>query len=258
MPLSNSKQTDALSDLDPHPSFIKTPKQLIVVILLSFVVPIVAIILLVQLVVSHPAADPNAMTDEAIAKRLQPVGRIEFDAAAVAAAGTRTGEQVFQAVCASCHQTGVAGAPKVGDKAAWAPRIKEGLNEMVADAIKGVRAMPPRGGDPSLTDEEVARAVVYMANQSGARFRKPAAPSQKADGRKVYETTCSACHATGVAGAPKFGDRAAWAPHLMHGVDGLLQSALKGKGAMPPKGGNLTLSDADVKAAVDYMVKAVR
>src|SRR5207247_2394624 len=84
----------------------------------------------------------------------------------------------------------------------WAPLVKEGLNELVGEAIRGVRAMPPRGGDPSLTDEEVARAVAYMANQSGARFKQPAASSQKADGRKVYETTCSACHASGVAGAP--------------------------------------------------------
>jgi cytochrome c5 len=251
-----------VSDHDPDSSFIKTPKQLIVVILLSFVVPIVAIILLVQLVVSHPAADPNAMTDEAIAKRLQPVGRVEFGATG-AAAGSRTGEQIYQAVCASCHQTGIAGAPKVGDKAAWAPRIKEGLSELVADAIKGIRAMPPRGGDPSLTDEEVARAVVYMANQSGARFKEPAArkpraavstASQKPDGKKVYDTTCMVCHATGVAGAPKLGDKKAWAPHLMHGVDALVQSALKGKGAMPPKGGNPSLSDDDVRAAVEFMV----
>ena len=163
-----------MSTRDPHSSFIKTPRQLIVVIVLSFVVPIVAIILLVQLVVSRPAPDPNAMTDEAIAKRLQPVGRVEFGAAG--AAGSRTGEQVYKAVCTNCHQTGVAGAPKLGDKAAWAPLVKEGLNELVGEAIRGVRAMPPRGGDPSLTDEEVARAVVYMSNQSGARFKEPAAP----------------------------------------------------------------------------------
>src|SRR3989442_1355778 len=174
MPLSSSRQTDAVSTRDPSSSFIKTPRQLIVVIVLSFLVPIVAIILLVQLVVSRPAADPNAMTDEAIAKRLQPIGRVEFSAAS-AAAGSRTGEQVYKAVYATCHQTGVAGAPKLGDKAAWAPRIKEGLNELVGEAIKGVRAMPPRGGDPSLTDEEVARAVVYMSNQSGVKFKAPAA-----------------------------------------------------------------------------------
>src|SRR5229473_7374133 len=108
MPLSSSRQTYAVSDHDPHASFIKTPRQLIVVILLSFLVPIVAIILLVQLVLSHPTADPNAMTDEAIAKRLQPVGRVEFGAAG-AAAGSRSAEQVYKAVCTNCHQAGIAG-----------------------------------------------------------------------------------------------------------------------------------------------------
>src|SRR5213595_2883930 len=102
MPLSSSRQTDAVSTRDPHPSFIKTPKQLIVVIALSFLVPVVAIILLVQLVTSHPAPDPNAMTDEAIAKRLQPVGRVELGAAGAAA--SRTGEQVYKAVCTNCPQ----------------------------------------------------------------------------------------------------------------------------------------------------------
>src|SRR5207247_2985520 len=153
MPLSSSRQTDAVSTRDPSSSFIKTPKQLIVVIVLSFVVPIVGIILLVQLVVSRPAPDPNAMTDEAIAKRLQPVGRVEFGAAG-AAAGSRTGEQVYKAVCTTCHQTGDAGAPKSGDRAAWAPRTEEGLSQMVADGIKGGRAMPAPGGDPAVTDEE--------------------------------------------------------------------------------------------------------
>src|SRR2546427_2826436 len=253
MPLSSQRQTDRGSPRAPISSFIKAARQLIVLIVLPFVVPIGAIILLVQLVVSGPAADPNAMTDEATAKRLQPVGRVEFGTAG-AAAGSRTGEQVYKAVCTNCHQTGVAGAPKLGDKAAWAPLVKEGLNELVGEAIKGVRAMPPRGGDASLTDEEVARAVAYMANQAGAKFKQPAAASQKADGKKVYETTCSACHASGVAGAPKLGDKAAWAPHLMHGTDGLLQSALKGKGAMPPKGGNPSLSDDEVRAALEFMV----
>jgi cytochrome c5 len=66
------------------------------------------------------------------------------------------------------------------------------------------------------------------------------------------------CHGTGVAGAPKFGDKAAWAPRIKAGLDALHASALKGKGAMPPKGGNPALSDADVAAAVDYMVAAAK
>src|SRR2546426_283597 len=165
MPLSSSRQTDAVSTRDPISSFIKTPRQLIVVIVLSFVVPIVAIILLVQLVVSRPAADPNAMTDEAIAKRLQPVGRVEFGAAG-AAAGSRTGEQVYKAVCTNCHATGVAGAPKLGDKAAWAPHLMHGTAGLLQSALKGKGAMPPKGGNPSLSDDDVRAAVEFMVSQS--------------------------------------------------------------------------------------------
>src|SRR2546425_735677 len=165
MPLSSSRQTDAVSTRDPSSSFIKTPQQLIVVILLSFVVPVVGIILLVQLVLSHPAADPNAMTDEAIAKRLQPVGRVEFGTAG-AAAGSRSGEQVYKATCTNCHQTGVAGAPKLGDKAAWAPHLMHGTDGLLQSALKGKGAMPPKGGNPSLSDDDVRAAVEFMVSQS--------------------------------------------------------------------------------------------
>ena len=158
---------------DEHSSFIKTPQQLVVVILLSFLVPIVGIILIVQLVVSAPTADPGALKPEVVAQRIQPVGRVEIGAPA-AAPGARAGEDIVKTTCAACHQAGVANAPKLGDKAAWAPHIKEGLNAMVAAAIKGKGAMPPRGGDASLTDSEVARAVVFMANQAGASFKEPA------------------------------------------------------------------------------------
>ena len=253
---------------DSHSSFIKTPQQLIVVIVLAFAVPVIGIILLVQLVTSERGADPNALTPESVAKRIQPVGHVEFGAGGGgAAAGGKSGEEVVKTTCAACHQTGVAGAPKIGDRAAWAPRIKEGLNEMVKDAIKGIRGMPPKGGNASLSDDEVARAVVFMANQSGAKFKEPApkAPAQKpgavaaaAPGKQVFDSACMACHATGVANAPKLGDQAAWAPRIKQGMDTLVQSALKGKGAMPPKGGNASLSDADVRAAIEFMVSQAK
>ena len=150
--------------------------------------------------------------------------------------------------------------------------------------------MPPRGGNPELTDIEVARAVAYLANQSGAKFTEPAAPKEaptqtaaapatpaapataapakpaapaggSADagaGKSTYDKACTVCHTAGVAGAPKSGDKDAWAPRLKQGADALYQAALKGKGAMPPKGGNTSLSDADVKAAVDFMVSLVK
>jgi len=261
-----------VSDHDQHSSFIKTPQQLIVVIVLSFVIPIVGILLLVKLVTGQPTADPNAMTAEAIAARIQPVGKIEF-AAGGAGGAAKSGEEIVKTVCAACHQAGVANAPKIGDKAAWAPHIKEGLKEMVATVIKGKGAMPPRGGNASLTDDDITRAVVHMANQSGGSFKEPAAkPAAQqtasaapaggkpaaADGKAVYDKACVACHATGVANAPKLGDKAAWAPRLAQGMDQMMASVIKGKGAMPPKAGNPALTDAELRAGIDFMVSQAK
>jgi len=82
--------------------------------------------------------------------------------------------------------------------------------------------------------------------------------AQAADGKAVYDATCVACHASGVANAPKFGDKAAWAPRAATGKAALLASVLAGKGAMPPKAGNANLADADITAAIDYMLAAAR
>ena len=259
---------------DQHESFIKTPQQLIVVILLAFVVPIVGILMVVQLVLSRPGADPQAMTPEAVSARLQPVARLEIGGAG-AAAGARNAADIVKGTCAACHQTGAANAPKLGDAAAWAPRIKTGVNAMVQSVIKGKGAMPPKAGDASLTENEIHNAVVLMANQAGAKFKeKPAAaPAQQqaaasqpqsasqpqaktaaaADGKAVYDKLCFACHQQSVAGSPKLGDKDAWAPRLKQGTDTLVQSVIKGKGAMPPKAGNPSLSDAEIRAAVEFM-----
>ena len=163
---------------DSHSSFITTPQQLMVVVLLAFLVPIFGIVLLVQLVISKPSADPGALTPEAVAARIQPVGKVEFGASS-AAPGARRGEDIVKTVCAVCHESGVANAPKIGDKAAWAPPVQHGLQALLASAIKGKGVMPPRGGGADLTDAELARAVVFMANQSGANFKEPAAPAAK-------------------------------------------------------------------------------
>lgn len=79
-----------------------------------------------------------------------------------------------------------------------------------------------------------------------------------ADGKDVYDKTCVACHAAGVANAPKLGDKAAWAPRVATGKAALVASVVKGKGAMPPKAGNAGLTDADISAAVDYMLAAAK
>jgi cytochrome c5 len=247
---------------DQHESFIKTPQQLVVVILLAFLIPIIGIILVVQLVLSRPGADPNALTPEAVSARIQPVARVELGAPS-AAPGARAAADIVKNTCAACHQTGAANAPKVGNAEDWAPRIKTGVNAMVQSVIKGKGAMPPKAGDPSLTDNEIHNAVVLMANQAGGKFKeKPAAAPaqqaaaspQKADGKAVYDKVCFACHQVSVANSPKLGDKDAWAPRLKQGPDALVQSVIKGKGAMPPKAGNPALSDVEIRAAVDFMV----
>ena len=251
-----------------HQSPIKTPKQLITVIALAFLGPIAIIVLVSQFVSNIRSVDKDspAMAYEAVAKRLKPVGVIEFaDAAGTATNGPRSAEEIYKTVCSACHATGAAGAPKFGDRGDWAPRLKEGQKLLVEAAIKGVgKLMPARGGNAELTDQEVEQAVVYMTNSAEAKVKEPVARAPektaagagtagKADGKKIYDSACTACHGSGVAGAPKAGDKAAWAPRLKAGMDTLYASALKGKAAMPPKGGNAALADADVKAAVDYL-----
>lgn len=178
--MSNT-QRHQTAHIEEHSSPIKTPKQLIVTIVLSFIVPIVIIFLLVNLVTAGPqvGAGSDTLTPEAIAKRISPVAKLDL----VDASGPKvfkTGEQVYKAVCAGCHTAGVAGAPKFGDTASWGPAVKTGLNTMVMNAIKGKNAMPAKGGNPALDDFEINRAVVYMANNSGAKFDEPAEPAPAA------------------------------------------------------------------------------
>jgi cytochrome c5 len=170
-----------MAEHDEHSSFIKTPQQLIVVVLLAFVVPITGIVLTVQLVVNRPHADPAAMTPEAVSARIQPVGRVEFGAAGAAAA--KGGEDIVKEVCSACHVPGVANAPKIGDKAAWAPRLKLGLDGLLQSVVKGKGAMAARAGT-SLTDPELASAIVFMANQSGGNLKEPAAKPAASDKKK--------------------------------------------------------------------------
>jgi cytochrome c5 len=164
-------------------SFIKTPQQLITVVVLAFVVPIALIAMLATLVLSKSKydADHPDMTDEAIARRIKPVGDVILagtpEAAAVAAqaaadasqapAATKTaavldGKGVYDKVCVACHAAGIAGAPKTGDKAAWAPRIKQGMDALHTSALKGKGAMPPKGGAAQLSDDEIKAAVDYL------------------------------------------------------------------------------------------------
>jgi cytochrome c5 len=284
-----------------HESAIKTPKQLIAAVVGALLGTIIVIILLVQFVTTNKLTGEgnNSQTPEAIAARVRPVAAEGYTLKdANAPKVLQSGEAVFTAVCAACHATGAAGSPKVGDAAAWGPRIAQGYDTLVKHALEGLRGMPAKGGNPDLDDVEVARAVVFMANKGGASFKEPAAPAAApaaaapaasesapaaapapasapaaaaapaapaklaADaGKKLYDSTCQVCHSAGIAGAPKFGDKAAWAPRIKQGVAVLDEHALKGfsgkAGSMPPRGGS-SASDDEVKAAVDYMVSAAK
>jgi len=162
------------ADTDEHSSLIKTPKQLIIVVLLAFLVPIVLIVMLSQLATGSIDTSKNnpALSEAAIAARLKPIGEVEVtdpNAPRI----ERTGQQVVEAVCGACHGTGLLNAPKIGDRAGWGKLIARGLPNLTQSAIKGIRNMPPRGGNPDLSDTEVARATAYMANQAGAAFKEP-------------------------------------------------------------------------------------
>jgi cytochrome c5 len=162
--------------MSEHEPFIKTPRQLITVVILAFVVPIIAIVLLVSYITSakKPAAGSDAFSAESIEARIRPVAGFMLKGAEGPKA-LRTGEQVYQAVCTACHAAGAAGAPKTGDPAAWAPRIKTGYEALLTSALKGKGAMGAQGGG-EYEDIEIARAVVYLVNRSGGKFEEPKAP----------------------------------------------------------------------------------
>jgi cytochrome c5 len=175
------------------------------------------------------------------------------------AADGMSGEQVVETVCARCHATGVNGAPKIGDEQAWSKRAAQGLSSLTEHALDGIRNMPSHGGNPSLTDLEIERAVTYMVNQSGGHWAMPISrtnPPAERSGEEIVKARCIVCHGTGVGGAPKIGDRSAWIPRLKQGLDSLVRSAIHGHGGMPPRGGMADLTDAEVRNAVIYMFSA--
>jgi cytochrome c5 len=177
-------------------------------------------------------------------------------AAATALRGDRPGEQVVAEVCGACHTTGVNGAPKIGDQAAWAKRASQGLTVLSGHAITGIRNMPAHGGSPAVSDVEIRRAVTYMVNASGGHWIEPLPPGTKAarrTGEQIYKMQCSKCHETGVSGAPRPGDRAAWIPRLHNGADAAVASAVHGHGAMPARGGMADLSDEEIRDTMFYM-----
>src|SRR5713226_1761297 len=140
-----------------HESLIKTSKQLVIVLVLAFVVPIIVIVLLAKLATSGRIYDKDspAMSPQEVAKRIRPVAEVGMGATRPGGKTLKTGEEVYRSVCMACHGAGVANAPKFGDKKAWAPHLLGGVNDLYQTVLKGKGAMPPKGGNLTLSEAEV-------------------------------------------------------------------------------------------------------
>jgi cytochrome c5 len=159
---------------DEHGTLIKNPKQMIIVVFASFFVPLIIILLLMVYVNNGKRGDTTSRTELLI----KPVAQLNFKDASAPRA-MQTGEQVYKAVCSSCHAAGAAGAPKFGDTSVWAPRIAKGYDNLLTSVIKGKNAMPARGGSnpANVSDYELGRSVVYMANAAGGKLPEPMEPT---------------------------------------------------------------------------------
>ena len=171
--------TDQINMSEEHGSLIKNTKQLSIAVIASFFIPLIIIFLLIVYVNSGKKTDTNGSERSTLAI-IKPVGQLNFKDAR-APREIQTGEAVYKAVCASCHNSGAAGAPKFAVASTWGGRIGTGYDALYASVIKGKGAMPARGGaNPSdISDYEIARAVVYLANSAGGKFPEPKAPIEK-------------------------------------------------------------------------------
>jgi cytochrome c5 len=159
---------------EAHTGPVKNPKQLLIAVLFSFVVPVFVIIGLVQFVNSSSKTGPGVGNhDRAQAQRLQKIGSVEIRDAN---RPLRGGEEVYKGQCAACHATGMSGAPKFGDAAAWGPRLAQGFEALVHSALKGKGLMGAQGGG-EFNDLEISRGVAFMANAGGGKFDEPQPPA---------------------------------------------------------------------------------
>ncbi|MFT4726140.1 MAG: cytochrome c5 [Granulosicoccus sp.] len=224
--------------------------------------------------------DPNdPIIRNALIERIEPVASVrtstddlpQASAVMVVATGPKSAEELVSGACAACHAAGVAGAPLLGDDAAWASRRELGLDALVASVINGKGAMAARGGS-TYSDEEITRAVQHIAM---FEFIDPVEQTLN-EGVEVTDAVveellgqlpegltdnveaavngvCAGCHIAGVANAPKFGDQEAWQPRIDKGLEALTASVINGLNVMPPRGGS-NLTDEEIPIAIQYML----
>lgn len=250
----------------------------------SLVVGGIAVIMVLFFIVAQFAGtDEEAeakMRASKVAKMTEPVGQVvavgeeTAEEAAPPTASGDVGKTVYDGLCVNCHGIPAMAAmiPQTGDNTAWVARIEQGADVLYDHAINGyvgeMGMMPAKGGNPDLSDDEVKAAVDYIVGQTqgaDAASSESASTDNTADaGKKVYDGLCVNCHGVTALAAmiPQTGDATAWAARIEKGKDALYENAINGfvgeLGMMPGKGGNLDLSDDEVKAAVDYMLGQVQ
>lgn len=245
----------------------------------------IAVMMLVFFVVAkYAASDDEAdakMRAAEVAEITAPVGEVtavgeeiemaDADSSTGGEASADVGKTVYDGLCVNCHGVPAMASmiPQTGDAPAWEARIAQGNDTLYDHAINGFTGemgmMPARGSNPALTDDEVKAAVDYMIAQTSGDAAAEAPAAASADnGQSVYDGLCVNCHGVSALASmiPQTGDAAAWEARIVKGADVLYDHAINGftgeMGMMPGKGGNMALSDDDVKAAVDYMLKQVQ
>ena len=176
--------------------------------------------------------------------------------------GGGPGKAVYEGYCAGCHTMGAGGSPKLGDAAAWDPRIKNGMSAVYNNAIKGFNGMPAKGTCMSCSDDDIKQAVDYMVNASkGSAAEKsnpavaPMKPLTMADGKRIYDESCAVCHNVGFKHAPNPGDLASCKPMIDGGFVNAYKAVVDGNGGHPVRGACDSCTDADLKAAVKYLMQ---
>ena len=281
---------------EAHSGPIKTPKQLLAAVFFSFVIPVFAIIGLVYYVSSADKPMAGADDGgRAVAQRIQKVGMVEIrDANRPLRAGEEVYKAQCVACHASgaagAPKFGDASAWTARIATGYDALLTSALKGKGAMAAQGggefqdveigravvyltasaggkfAEPAAPAAGEaaPAAAAQATASPAAAVAVLASAApvVAAPASPVKVAQadsgaGESLYKQACVACHVAGVAGSPKFGDKAAWAPRIQTGIDALTASVIKGKGAMPPKGGSAA-SDTDIRSAVVYMVNAAK
>jgi cytochrome c5 len=171
------------------------------------------------------------------------------------------GKAIYEGYCSGCHENGAGGAPKYGDTSAWDAVMKKGVEKVDDNAIHGFNSMPAKGTCLSCSDDEIKQAVDYMikstqGDEAQASFAAPPAKKlTREDGKRIYQENCSVCHNNGFKGAQKPGDMQAWKKIIDAGFYATYKNVVTGQNGHIPNGACPTCNDAELKAAIKYMMQ---